>query len=694
MTSPLTPRLALPAVPTSTARRALREVFGYPEFRPGQREVIEAVLAGRDTLAVMPTGAGKSICYQLPALLFEQGLTLVVSPLLALMKDQVDALGQAGVAATAINSTVPREEQRWRLGEAAAGRLRLLYVAPERFDDGGFVAALRGLKVALLAIDEAHCISQWGHDFRPSYRGLGRVRDMVGGPPIVALTATAYPLVREDIVARLALRDPAVLVAGFDRPNLRLDVVRVRTQKEKAPIIAERLRALGKESAIVYCGTRKKTEDLTDALQRQGVRSARYHGGMEDADRQRIQEAFARDSVRVIVATNAFGMGIDKPDVRAVIHHDTPDSLESYYQEAGRAGRDGAPAECLLLFAPRDRSLHEFFIGQAHPPAERILEIYRALAARGGERLHVRDLSGDDDESGVNAALQTLEASKLVGRRGQMAWATGAGGEEALDLAELEAHRRHAFKKLDAMQYYAESSTCLRTRILDYFGDSGHGPACGNCGPCAAPIEATPAATEAGATGDLFQELRTLRRRFADEGNVPPYVIFSDATLREMVARRPRTRAEMLNVAGMGKVKWERYGEAFLAVTRAAAPSPPAAAPPTVAFRARDGAALGESVRRTWELVRQGLDLDAIAARRGFSRSTVASHVAALVSHGEVEDISPWVSAALLARIRRAAPPPIGPLGPLKEALGDEASYEQLHLVRAYINREAELAKR
>ncbi|MGD9932906.1 MAG: ATP-dependent DNA helicase RecQ [Dehalococcoidia bacterium] len=391
-----------------SARQTLADVFGYREFRPGQAEVIEAVLAGRDTLAVMPTGGGKSVCYQVPALTRESGLTVVVSPLLALMKDQVDTLKQAGVPAAAINSTVPREEQAEILRQAEEGSLRLLYVAPERFSDGGFMAGLRRCEVGLLAVDEAHCISQWGHDFRPSYRDLGSVRVRIGDPPIVALTATADPRVREDIVARLKLVQPVVHVAGFDRPNLRFDAVAVKTLKEKGEQIANRLRELGDdESAIIYCGTRKRVEEVTDMLQKQRIRCARYHAGMPDDDRRRIQEAFARDSLRVIVATNAFGMGIDKPDVRLVMHHDLPESLESYYQEAGRAGRDGGPAECVLLYSARDRQLREFFIDLSHPPAEKVVRVYRPLVNEGGTRVPVREMREKDDEPGNNAAGQT-----------------------------------------------------------------------------------------------------------------------------------------------------------------------------------------------------------------------------------------------------------------------------------------------
>ena len=676
------------------AREQLREVFGYGEFLPGQAEVVASVLAGRDTLAVLPTGGGKSVCYQLPALLLD-GLTLVVSPLLALMKDQVDALARNGVAAAAVNSTVPREEQADILRRAADGDLRLLYVAPERFSDGRFVAALRGVEVALLAIDEAHCISQWGHDFRPSYRDLGAARGRLGNPPIVALTATADPLVRDDIVERLGLHDPDVRIAGFDRPNLRFHAIRVRSQKDKVEHIVELLEALGGEaSAIVYCATRKRVESLAEALQRRRIRCARYHAGMPEEDRVRIQNAFARDSVRIIIATNAFGLGIDKPDVRLVVHHDLPESIESYYQEAGRAGRDGDPAECVLYFAPRDRGLREFFIELSHPPSETVLEVYRALVRRGGDRAVIDELVDGEETPGVNAAVQALVESGLARRQGRFAWALRPDGEDAIDLAGLEAHRAHATTKLDSMQSYAESATCLRARVLDYFGETAGARSCGNCGPCLAPTRSREADTEA----PLFLELRALRRRLAEEEGVPPYVIFSDATLHDMVEQRPSTEAGLLQVRGVGRVKAERYGPAFLAVIAsngngAEAPPPPEPAPapdaPRSLVKPRAGANLPPTAQRTLELHNEGLTIDEIAARRGFRSQTIAQHLARFVEQGDVEDVRPWVSDADLARIRRAtAGRPIAALRPLREALDGDLSYDQLTLARAYLNRE------
>lgn len=678
------------------AREQLREVFGYTEFLPGQAEVVASVLSGRDTLAVLPTGGGKSVCYQLPALLLN-GLTLVVSPLLALMKDQVDALTRNGVAAAAINSTVPREEHAGILRRAAEGDLRLLYVAPERFSDGRFVAALRGVNVALLAIDEAHCISQWGHDFRPSYRDLGAARARLGDPPIVALTATADPRVRDDIVQRLALSEPDVRIAGFDRPNLRFHAVRVRSQKEKLEQIAELLEALGGEaSAIIYCATRKRVESLAESLQRRRIRCARYHAGMPEEERIRIQNAFARDSVRIIIATNAFGLGIDKPDVRLVVHHDLPESIEAYYQEAGRAGRDGDPAECVLYYAPRDRGLREFFIELSHPPPGTVLEVYRALVRRAGDREAIDDLVDREETPGVNAAVQALVESGLAARQGRFAWALRPDGEDQIDLAGLEAHRAHATAKLDSMQSYAESATCLRARVLDYFGETDGPRSCGNCGPCLAPRR-----RELDTENPLFLELRAIRRRLAEEEGVPPYVIFSDATLHDMVEQRPTTEAGLLHVRGVGRVKAERYGRAFLQVIapQGAEPAPTPAVEPDPdpaprepgrnLVRPRAGANLPPTAQRTLELHHEGLSIDEIATRRGFRAQTIAQHLARFIEEGQIENVRPWVSDGDLARIRRVAGGrPIAALKPLREDLGDELSYDQLRLARAYLNRE------
>ncbi len=396
--------------------RTLRERFGLEQFRPGQREVIADVLARRDVLCVMPTGGGKSLCYQLPALLLD-GLTLVVSPLIALMKDQVDALTARGLRATLLNSTLDPSEQRARLLEIEGGRYDLVYVAPERFRSGRFVEAMARIRPALLAVDEAHCISEWGHDFRPDYARIGQARRALGMPPCIALTATATDLVRRDIADQLDLREPRQFVTGFDRPNLSYHVVEARKDHDKLTALAEALaRAPG--PAIVYASSRARCETIGQFLRHDLKRpSAVYHAGLSREDRTAAQESFMDGDVEVVVATNAFGMGVDKADVRSVVHYNLPGTLEAYYQEAGRAGRDGHPARCVLLYAPGDRFLQELFIANEYPPPEAVFRVYeflRKLDADPIELTHAEIKEGarlDLSEQGVGTALKILEGA-------------------------------------------------------------------------------------------------------------------------------------------------------------------------------------------------------------------------------------------------------------------------------------------
>ncbi|MDB5099947.1 MAG: recQ 1 [Cyanobacteria bacterium RYN_339] len=398
----------------------LQRHFGLGTFREGQRDVIDSLLAGRSTLAVMPTGRGKSLCYQLPALLLP-GVTLVVSPLIALMKDQVDALAGRGIPATFINSSLDPEEQTHRIDQMARGGYRLVYVAPERFRHRAFLEGLARTQVSLLAIDEAHCLSQWGHDFRPDYLRLGAAIAACQHPPVLAATATATPEVRQDIVAQLGLVDPLVVVSGFDRPNLRYVVRYAPSDEQKLAKLGE---VLGKVagSAVVYAATRRNVEAVTDHLTALGVDAVAYHAGLRDDDRAYAQDQFMTGQARVVVATNAFGMGIDKPDVRAVIHFDLPGTLEAYYQEAGRAGRDGHAAYCVLLFSPADRYLQEFFIEGACPRPDTIRGVYDVLAGRTEEEIYLsheainRQLPSKTHDMAIGTCLNLLERAGLIER--------------------------------------------------------------------------------------------------------------------------------------------------------------------------------------------------------------------------------------------------------------------------------------
>jgi ATP-dependent DNA helicase RecQ len=397
-----------------SARATLRRVFGYPDFRGGQPTAIAGVLARRDVLALMPTGGGKSLCYQVPALMLP-GLTLVVSPLISLMQDQVDALRRRGVHAGLLNSTLSRAESDATLDAAERGELRLLYVAPERFSSETFRMRLRRFAVTLLAVDEAHCISQWGHEFRPAYRRLGPVRELLDCP-VIALTATATPSVSADIANQLRLRDHVRVVGGFDRANLHWHVYGADGHRRRDSLLLRLLRRKRDDVAIVYASTRQRVDGVADLLNRRGVRALAYHAGIRGAERQRLQEAFMREDVSVISATSAFGMGIDKPNVRLVVHYGMPADLESYYQEAGRAARDGGHGDCVLLHAFPDRKIHEFLIGQAHPPAAlvlRVLDRLRLLERHGtladfGETELARALHDIGNEAQAASALRVL----------------------------------------------------------------------------------------------------------------------------------------------------------------------------------------------------------------------------------------------------------------------------------------------
>ena len=495
--------------------QTLKQYFGYDSLRTGQEELINGILAGHDVLGIMPTGAGKSLCYQLPALMLK-GITLVISPLISLMSDQVKALNQAGVHAAYINSSLTENQIRMALSYASQGRYKIIYVAPERLNTPRFLDFACNADISMLTVDEAHCISQWGQDFRPSYLEIAGFLTRLPRRPIVsAFTATATERVKNDIVASLGLNNPVTMVTGFDRPNLFFRVVTRRGGSQKDNSIINYVKKHEDESGIIYCATKKNVDKLYTLLNEQGISAGRYHAGLSNEERKQNQEDFTYDRIRVMVATNAFGMGIDKSNVRYVLHYNMPQSLEYYYQEAGRAGRDGEEAECVLFFSKQDIMINKFLL--------------------------------------QNKA---------------------SAGDVASDMQKTANDQR----KLQQMINYCETDKCLREFILSYFGDTT--PCicnkCSNCVVVEDEEEETYVETgkkrkkaaqlaglnELGAA--LFEKLRSVRTELAAEKSVPPYIICSDKTLKDICAKLPRDKEQLADVYGMGEQKIQNYGEAFV----------------------------------------------------------------------------------------------------------------------------------
>lgn len=577
----------------------LKKYFGYEEFRPGQREIIQKVMEHEDVLGIMPTGSGKSVCYQLPALMLD-GLTIVVSPLISLMKDQVDAANQLGIAATFINSSLNGYETARRFQELEHREIQLLYVAPERFIMPDFIRSMQHWNVQLLAIDEAHCISQWGHDFRPSYLQMAeKLNELIQRPIIVALTATATIAVAEDIKRLLKIPVKNHIQTGFARENLRLQVIK---DQKKEQYLVEYLRMNQKQSGIIYAATRKEVDRIYHLLKNFGFNAGRYHGGMSERERTEMQEAFLYDRMELLVATNAFGMGINKSNIRFVIHYQIPGSLEAYYQEAGRAGRDGLLSDAILLFAPQDIQIQKFFIQQSQREDSQKQKEYEKLKAM-TEYVYIEDCLqkyilayfGEDgvacercgncldDRELIDVTKETQMVLSCIKRMGenygkQMLMKVLAGSKEqkvknfGFDrLSTYGLLKKYAQKDILQLIEFLISGGYLLSVSGEYpvlkVTESGIAVLTGKKQVFKKePKKVVQLSDEA--ADSLFEALRELRTDLASEAGVPPYVVFSDSTLKEMSQQRPQNRLAFLQIKGVGQSKLDKYGEAFLAVIK------------------------------------------------------------------------------------------------------------------------------
>lgn len=719
----------------------LKQTFGYDSFRPLQREIMDATLANRDVVAILPTGAGKSLSFQLPALA-RDGLTLVISPLIALMKDQVDALVASGVAATFINSSIQGSETQRRRSGLDEGHYKLLYAAPERVMMPDFINDLQQWNVTAIAVDEAHCISEWGHDFRPEYRMLAQLRDKLPGVPFLALTATATEQVRGDIIKQLHLREPEVFLASFNRPNLSYTVL----PKAKATSqVYDFVRQRPDEAGIIYVQSRRSAESLAAALSAEGVKSVAYHAGLQPEERAANQEAFIRDEAHVVCATIAFGMGINKPDVRYVIHADLPKNIEGYYQETGRAGRDSLPSECVLLYSRGDlvrnlKFLDEMTDAKAADIAVRQMRMM-ADFAEGTEcrRVALLDYFGEqwagDNCGGCDICLQpretwdaTTQAQKLLSCifriKQKSGFNTGLNHVvEVLAGANTEKIRKWYHDQLSTYgigkdtpreEWATLGRQLIRLGFIDTSPDNlqtlslsksglaalmNRTPVMLTRSPVVVASTSTAKVAKAGSIAcdeALFAELRALRKHLADERGVTPYVVFGDTSLRHMCRSYPCTDREFLAIPGVGTQKLADYGAAFMdAISKwletherqafaIEAASPP---PPKMKSEGAVSASAMESIR----LFNTGKAVQQIAELRNMSRGTIAQHLAQGIVSGDLAaDPRVFYTAEEEALIRQAAAEHGHErLGPLHEALGGLITYDKLHAFRAFMQRKA-----
>lgn len=713
----------------------LKKSFGYDQFRPLQQEIIRDALAGRDVFVLMPTGGGKSLCFQLPALL-RNGLTIVVSPLISLMKDQVDALQTSGIPATYLNSTLDRDEAKARWRGLHRGKYRMLYVAPERLMLDTFLERALNWNIAQIAIDEAHCISEWGHDFRPEYRELKKLREHFPDAPVMALTATATERVRADIVKQLKLREPRCYVASFDRPSLTYRVIPKSAPYEQLLAL---IRSRSTDSGIVYCASRKSVESLARNLNEDGISAKPYHAGLTSSERTKHQESFLRDDVRVITATIAFGMGINKPNVRFVVHYDLPKNLESYYQETGRAGRDGLPSECVLLFSASDVAKQIHFIDEKSESEARIAraqlqqmvhyaetrECRRTTLLRYfGEQYARSSCDGCDNCLTPRETFDgTIPAQKFLScvHRVLAKSGFGFGLNHVVDVlrgADTEAIRQRGHNELSTYgigrdlkreSWQAVGRELLRLGLVECapgkFATLSLTPAGVETLRTRTPVTLTKqvdiaekaARSRIGAIEcdeSLFERLRALRRQLADERGVPAYIIFSDVSLREMARSYPTNTGEFRHVAGVGEQKLKDFAEPFVSEIRAYLTTNERrtftenGGPLRPPRRAR----LNDSQLETLRRFQRGATVDEIARARGFVSSTIYSHLLAAIECGKPVERDRFFTAAqekeIAAAFRQVAN---GTLVDVSALLGGKYDIGLLRIFRETRNRRSRL---
>lgn len=698
------------------ARELLQNHFGYSSFRLGQEQAISSVLEGENTVCVMPTGGGKSIVYQIPALVLP-GTTIVISPLISLMKDQVDTLIQLGIPATYINSSLSAGEAAARMDDARNGKYKLLYIAPERLGSWEFIDDLQDMEIPLIAVDEAHCISQWGHDFRPSYLQISGLADRLPKKPIVlALTATATPKVREDICASLKINPENTVITGFERSNLSFSVVK---GQDRQAYLRDFIKKNEKEAGIIYAATRKIVDQIYEWLQKEGFNAARYHAGMNDQDRNREQERFLQDEASVMVATSAFGMGIDKSNIRYVLHFQLPKNMESYYQEAGRAGRDGLDSECTVLYSSQDVQVQRFLIDQSAdreripPELEKLQQMVGYCHTEECLQSYILHYFGETETvpcgrcGNCTDARETQDVTKdaqmvlsCIIRMGQKYGKamtanvlTGSRNKKVLDfrLDKLPTYglmkNRNAKQVNDLIEFLISQELIgveHGTYPTIYVPEKGKDVLLGKTQVFRKEaVQIKQVSNE----DPLFEELRELRRNVAAAEKVPPFVIFSDSALKDMCLKLPRTEDEFLKVSGVGEHKLNKYGAPFIERIAEFCEEHPERQPVmnAVAEPVRKMAkkAVGDSHLDTYKLHQEKLTVSEIAARRELVESTVENHLIQCIQQGMEVDYELLIPAQYIDELERAvAEAGRDKLKPIKELLPDEVSY---FMIKAFL---------